>query len=325
MDEVYANPLAGQSGARWNALVDQQRRYHGAMDPARLAPLAGSLLMAAALHGPPGGAPGQSASNAAADPDRPRTEVEVAGSGGEFHYMPTCSSTFHRAAFVEAQARVRHRRGGLSLSGEAAHMQAKVRADVAPVTSDPPPGPMGSPSGNAPAPGAPAEGPPPSTVSNPPPPGRTSEGRSELDPGTSAWRTNTVVAARIGYHFRYAGGEAGPAFIYLRAGHDAATPFPSARLWAGVPDRLYWWASLWAEETAAPSRFIGTGLGHQTDSLRLSLGVGGSAGDRGSAWGDALFLLPDGIWIGGGLQAGPPHPDRGGRLWSATLRAALGF
>jgi hypothetical protein len=256
---------------------------------------------------------------------QPRTEVELGAGGGEFHYIPACSSTFHRAAFAEAQARLRHRRGGLSLSGEAAHMQAKVRTDVAPVTSDDgPPAPMGT-QPTAP----PAEGPPPAPVTaepmGSPSSSRNADGRSSLDPGTSAWRTNTVIAARIGYHFRYAGGEAGPAFLCLRAGRDALTPFPSARIWAGVPDKLYWWASLYAEEAAAPSRFIGTGLGHQTDGLRLSLGLGGSAGDRGSAWGDALFRLPGGIWIGGGLQAGPPHRDRGGRIWSATLRTAFGF
>ncbi len=268
------------------------------MRPRRVTPAATTLLAVAALHGP--GLPGPVAPDPSALPSAPRTEVGLGASGGEFWYLPACSNTFHRATFWEAQAHLRQRRDGMSLALEGAHMQANVMARPEPPPEMPP--------GNEPL----------------PPDMRTKDGRSELTPGTSAWRTNSLLVARVGYHFRYGGGEIGPALLYFRAGRDYAGLLPSARLWAGSPQKVYVWTALLAEETAVPSRIIGAGLGHASANLRLTLGIGASAGNPGSLWGDALVRLPDGFWFGGGVQGSPPEAG-GGRTWTATLRTTFEF
>jgi hypothetical protein len=215
----------------------------------------------------------------------PRTEVGVAGGGGEYAYVPACSSTLHRASFWEAQAYLRHRRGGLSLSLESAHVQAQET-----VETPPPPGPDGAPS-------------------NAPP---------EI---TRRSAPSFLAVGRVGYHFRYGGGEVGPALTIFDTAIKHTGVLPAVRLWAGKPDVVYAWASLLAEETATASRVIGVGVGHAGERLRLSLGVGGGGGERGTAWGDGLFRLPDGPWVGAGLQIGPGRE----RNWGAGVRAAFEF
>lgn len=136
--------------------------------------------------------------------------------------------------------------------------------------------------------------------SHPPP---EPDGSSRAAPWRS--RLGGVLALRIGYHFRYAGFEAGPALTKLRLGDgEHLGVLPSARVWAGVPRYAYGFASLLADETRGQSRILGVGIGHAGANLRLDAGVSRSQGNDGCAFADVAFRVLPAVWVGAGGQFG---------------------
>ena len=125
-----------------------------------------------------------------------------------------------------------------------------------------------------------------------------------------------ALAARVDFHGRYGGLELGPVVGYLPRSDDSggAFIFPSASGWLGRYGVVHAWASLFADRTLSLNRIGGFGLGHASDSLRLSAGLAASGGQDASLILDSDFRVGGRFWLGGGVQLGETRNTWGGML-----------
>lgn len=127
---------------------------------------------------------------------------------------------------------------------------------------------------------------------------------SPLSEGTVLLTANG--AARLGWHWRYVGGEFG--FMAIR--NDYAEPiWPSGRAWVGYPRYLYLWGELLAGPTTGLlTQSVAAGVGVSHESVRFEAGLN-FFGLEGSL----AALARPGLWLGvdastylyDGVDAGP--------------------
>lgn len=214
------------------------------------------------------------------------TETGVGTGGGQYWYKSGCENpTLHKARYFEAQAFLRHRPGerGWVFTGEGTVMRSTIK--------------------------------PAQTA--------TDDGMGGVLRAASEVRTSGVLAARVGYDWRYGGVEGGPALTSLYTGENKeALLAPSLRAWAGVPHVAYAWGAVLAGEAQSLNRIVAAGVGHAGPRLRLSLGLSGTAGDSGAGIADAAYRIGDRLWLGLGAEVGF-EPQDGFLPLGALLRISF--
>jgi hypothetical protein len=180
------------------------------------------------------------------------TELALDAGAGRFNYTSSCSGTQYRSQFAQGVAQFHRRQAnGLTLHGQAAAMQVETKVHH---------------------------------------PGDTG-GHGSVRPTDPGSELNGVVGGRVGYDGRWVGGELGLVAGSLRVGDDTTYVFPSARIWAGDPERIYAWASLLANETASLDRIAGAGLALRFDQLLLTFGMVRTAGDDRALIADVSYQV----------------------------------
>lgn len=205
----------------------------------------------------------------------PGTEVEVGAERGSYHFVGACGGPHDYVNYAATQGSIRHR----TERGWTGVVQGAARVGSV-VRSTPEPDP----------------------------------GLSEVNVGRR--QDAFGLAVRVGFHGRYGGLELGPVFGYLTRADDNPGLFllPSASGWLGRYGVAHAWASLFADRTLSLNRLAGFGVGHASDSLRLSAGLAASGGQDSTLILDGDFRFGGRYWIGGGVQLGETRNTWGGML-----------
>jgi hypothetical protein len=206
----------------------------------------------------------------------PGTEVEVGAERGSYHFVGACGGPHDYVNYAATQGSIRHR----TEAGWTAAVQGVARVG--------------------------------SVVRSTPEP--DSADLSEVHVGRR--QDAFALAARVGFHGRYGGFELGPVTGYLTRADNNPGLFilPSVSGWVGRYGAVHAWASLLADRTLSLNRIAGFGLGHASDSLRLSAGLAASGGQDTSLILDGDFRFGGRYWIGGGVQLGETRNTWGGML-----------
>lgn len=113
---------------------------------------------------------------------------------------------------------------------------------------------------------------------------------------------SATLGLRGGWHGDYAGVEAGALPILTNTLPEGRRfrLSPSARAWAGVPNKLYVWGSIGSGPTLAGQPGLGLGIGHAAEALRMEAGyLSGAAAVHVQA------RQSERLWIGAQLQVLP--------------------